>query len=285
MKSLIFRQRTVPAAALGSDASLGWNLWRESCYQAQGTTWLCSFILPLLLLAQEASTECLQLSVAGTVKKKGGERKGGGMWPPSDPEMMLSASSDKAEITYCSVWAVAIVSAPGMTEGSKENPSIWCSISPYPCTSLCFYLLISLKAFGFFFPSPRACLVCTFFCWLVLAPVLQGLFSNALRNYFLFFYKQNQKSLSQPRHPSSAEAAGCQLFLVEAAASKAGIETPCVDPQLTWASTAPSPWHGAACGVAPRECSCHSQCLFPSVSLFWFPLLFRGSIAVNAAII
>lgn len=46
------------------------------------------------------------------------------MWPPSDPEIMLSASSNKAEITYCSVWAVAIVSALGVTEGSKENAVI-----------------------------------------------------------------------------------------------------------------------------------------------------------------
>lgn len=68
------------------------------------------------------------------------------MWPPSDPEMMLSASFDKAEITYCSVWAVAIVSASGMTEGSKENPSIWCSMSPEPATSLCLYLPVSPKA-------------------------------------------------------------------------------------------------------------------------------------------
>lgn len=168
MKSLIFKQRTVPAAALGLDASLGWNLWRESCYQAQGTTWLCSFILPLPLLAGEASTEGLQLSVAGIVKRRGEKR--GGMWPPSDPEMMLSASSDKAEITYCSVWAVAIVSASGMTEGSKENPSIWCSISPYPFTSLCFYLLTSLKAF--FFPSLEHTLSVHFsagLCWVCFA--------------------------------------------------------------------------------------------------------------------
>lgn len=212
MKSLIFKQRTVPVAALGSDTPPGCNLWRESCYQAQGTTWLCSFIFSLPLLAGEASDECSQFSVTGIVKKGRRGEKRGGMWPPSDPEMMLSASSDKAKLTYCSVWAVAIVSASGMAEGSKENPSMWCSVSPYPSTSLCFYLLISLKAF-FFFP-PRAYLVCVFFFyWLVLGPVLQGLFSNALRNYFLFFYKQNQKPLSEPRHPGFAEAAGCQLFL------------------------------------------------------------------------
>lgn len=123
-------------------------------------------------------------SVAGIVKKRRGEKKRSGMWPPSDPEMMLSASFDKAEITYCSVWAVAIVSASGMTEGSKENPSIWYSISPYPSTSLCLYLPLSPKT------SPyQHTFACTFSCCLVLGPVLQGLFSNVLRNYFLFCYK------------------------------------------------------------------------------------------------
>lgn len=123
------------------------------------------------------------------------------MWPPSDPEMMLSASSDKAEITYCSVWAVAIVSASGMTEGSKENPSIWCSISPDPSASLCLYLPVSPKA-----SPPPAHLACMLSCCLVLGPVLQGLFSNALRNYFLFCYKQGQSPSAA--QPGPAGAAG-----------------------------------------------------------------------------
>lgn len=60
-------------------------------------------------------------------KERRGEGRGG-MWPPSDPEIMLSASSNKAEITYCSVWAVAIVSALGVTEGSncfRKKEIIW----------------------------------------------------------------------------------------------------------------------------------------------------------------
>ena len=115
-------------------------------------------------------------------KERRGEKRGS-TWPPSDPEMMLSASSDKAQITYCSVWAVAIVSASGMTEGSKENPSIWCSISPYPSTFLCFYLLISLKAF-FFFPPPEhtlsvhfsAGLCCVLFCRVCLATYWENIY-------------------------------------------------------------------------------------------------------------
>lgn len=53
----------------------------------------------------------------------GGERRGG-MWPPSDPEIMLSASSNKGEITSCSVWPVAVVSASRLIEDSKENAHI-----------------------------------------------------------------------------------------------------------------------------------------------------------------
>lgn len=97
-------------------------------------------------LSWEGLSWVFTASVAGTVKKRRGEKKRSGMWPPSDPEMMLSASFDKAEITYCSVCAVAIVSAWGMTEGSKENPSIWCSISPCPSASLCLYWPVSPKA-------------------------------------------------------------------------------------------------------------------------------------------
>lgn len=129
---------------------------------------LCSVVLPPV--AGEASAVPLQLLVAGTVEKerRGAER--GGTWPPSDPEMMLSASSDKAEITYCSVWAVGIVSASGVTEGSKENPSIWCFISPYPPTSPCFYLLISLRLFFFL-----ECTLCVHFsaglCWVLFCRV------------------------------------------------------------------------------------------------------------------
>lgn len=142
------------------------------------------------------------------------------MWPPSDPEIMSSASSDKAEITYCSVWAAAIVSASGMTEGSKENPSIWYSSSPYPSTSLCFYILISRQAFPPSFCRPS---LCTFL--LVLGAVLQCLFSNALRNYFLFFYKQTQKSSGQPRRAGSTQALSHSW--AEAAASEiGGTETP-----------------------------------------------------------
>lgn len=43
-------------------------------------------------------------------------------------------------------------------------------------------------------------------CCLVLGPVLQGLFSNALRNYFLFCYKQGQSPSAA--QPGPAGAAG-----------------------------------------------------------------------------
>lgn len=78
--------------------------------------------------------------------------------------------------------------------------------------SLPLYLCVLVFIYQFLLRLlPSAHLACTFSCWTVLGPVLQGLFSNALRNYFLFCYKQAQSPSAA--QPDPAGAAGVALGL------------------------------------------------------------------------
>lgn len=109
---------------------------------------------------------------------------------------------------------------------------------------------------------------------------LQGLFSNALRNYFLFFYKQTQKSSGQPRlrvlHKRSAVPVQ-KLLQVRVVAL--GLPEP-APRGCEWRSSLTL----AACrrdqGV-PMPLGAPA----PGPSSCWFPLCFSGSGAVGAAVI
>lgn len=71
--------------------------------------------------------------------------------------------------------------------------------------SLPLYLSVLVFIYQFFLRLlPSAHLACTFSCWPVPGPVLQGLFSNALRNYFLFCYKQAQSPSAVQSDPAGA---------------------------------------------------------------------------------
>lgn len=187
------------------------------------------------------------------------------MWPPSDPEIMLSASSNKAEITYCSVWAVAIVSALGVTEGSKENAVIWCSNSPHTSTSLCFYYL--LISFLFFFSK---CTLCIHFSaglhWVLFCRVCLAMHWETIS---LFLKKKKQNTL-KPKVLKPVQTSGfCRSqrpsdVSAAADANKAGMETPCTDPQLMQIPAASSLWHGVTCSaVCCGAAVSHSTCSCP----------------------